>query len=306
MQVSENILRDIARLVVWYPFRWLVSLLPLRIALGLFRLLAKIDRAFAAGKRHRLQDALQRSNLSWEDSEGIDSVIRRCFETHYQDRLVIFCYPRLNPHQLDEVLSIEGIEHLEAALSRKKGAIILQPHFGIVQLPLFSLAFKGYKIVQVGYLRAENLSRIGYRVAFKHRQRLEGHIPAKMLAADKYPRELHRSLAMNQVVFLSGDGTGGGRWIGEYRVKKLLGVDHPFPVGAYKLARSSGASLIFASMMPTDRKGSYIFRLAAPITVGEDIEPALESFISFFEGILSSHPWLWHFWDEYPPGVSMV
>jgi len=39
MIVSESILRDVMRLVIWYPVRWVLYVLPIRLGLGFINFL---------------------------------------------------------------------------------------------------------------------------------------------------------------------------------------------------------------------------------------------------------------------------
>ena len=53
MVTHENLVRDAARLIVWYPMRWFVACLPLRSAVAFLRLVGRCHYRCSRSKRLR-------------------------------------------------------------------------------------------------------------------------------------------------------------------------------------------------------------------------------------------------------------
>ena len=58
-------------------------------------------------------------------------------------------YPHYSPEEMDAVCEVTGLEHLDAALSRGKGAIVLIGHLGANQMIMPALGHKGYAMNQL-------------------------------------------------------------------------------------------------------------------------------------------------------------
>jgi len=145
MVVKESISRDLLRLLVWFPLRWLIVILPVKS--GIAALSTMGDYALSRGKRAQLLKNLARVNGgNIKDSPDI----REYFRNHYIDRLLIFIFPKFVAKEVERFVDIEGIEHLNKALERGKGVILVHGHFGPVHLPLVALARLGYRMKQIG------------------------------------------------------------------------------------------------------------------------------------------------------------
>ena len=58
MRVNENPLRDLLRLFLWYPVRWIVLVLPVRAAIALLCFMGDIHFIFSRGKKRALRNNL--------------------------------------------------------------------------------------------------------------------------------------------------------------------------------------------------------------------------------------------------------
>lgn len=300
MKVSESLSRDILRLIIWFPFRWLVSAIPVRW--GLFLMKAAGDLHFRAGggKRAFLQKKI-RDVLQVNEAKAKDAV-KRILENHYLDRLHIFLYPRLRcVEDVKPFVSFENIGELEKELERGKGALIVQPHFGPVQITLMALGVHGFNPIQIGLPSDEGLSNIGKNVAFKYRLKYEGMLPP-IVAADKYLGAVYKHLKKGGVVLTTGDGAGGGVYLGEHRKMSLLGGERMVPLGPASMAIKTGASFVPTFII---NEGFDKFRIVfeKPIEgIYGDYEKdrvyITERFISVAEEYIRKYPYCWHFWDE--------
>ena len=125
MMVSESVARDLLRLLVWYPARWLVLALPPRAGLAVLRAMGDIHHALSRGTRARLLENLARMRPPGApaDPRREREAVREYFRNHYIDRLFIFIIPIFNddqpPGNTDLVgcqantgLSAHGFDHI--------------------------------------------------------------------------------------------------------------------------------------------------------------------------------------------------
>lgn len=307
MTPKESLVRDLARLVVWYPFRYLLRVLPVSLSIALLRTMGFIHSILARNRVTQLESNLK--SLSDEELRYAErrKIVRAYLMNHYVDRLQIFLFPKWQAsYATRRFIMIQGERHIETALQQGRGAILVHPHFGPLHLMLYPLADRGFPLLQIGYPTAKNLSAIGRHVAFRLRLAYESMLPATIHPADRFIRPVFRHLAANGVVLVTGDGAGGGDLIGSTVTVPFLDAWMAVPEGPFKLARLTGAAIMPGFIIP-ERTGYYKLVIGRPISVsGEDEDQAVKAAVNLFAQYLQSYihrfPALWHFWDEWEQG----
>jgi KDO2-lipid IV(A) lauroyltransferase len=215
MVVNESFSRDLLRLVVWYPLRWLILILPVRWGIAALRTMGDMHYALSKSKKRVIQKNLGaiRSNTSSVGDSNTEAV-REYFRNHYIDRLLIFIFPRFGVKEVKRFIDIEGLGHLDDALKFGKGVILVHGHFGPVHFPLVALAKLGYRMKQIGLPSDEGLSWIGKNVAFRLRLKYEALIPGEIIKADSFLRGAFRWLNDNGIIMTTGDGSGTEKHVG--------------------------------------------------------------------------------------------
>lgn len=305
MITQESILRDAARVIVWYPFRWFLSLLSLKTGFALMRSLGNIHWLLSPGKRKLVERNMGEAEALAGGGRAIPAAARRYLQTHYINQLLIFFFPRFNPDSLSRIHRFEGLAVLDETLARNRGVVLVHPHFGPVHLPLFHLGLLGYPVNQLGALRKPaGLSRIGEKVSFRLRDRYERMIPARIIPRGVFLRPVFQHLGDNGVLLITGDGAGRGDFFGAHAEFPFLGRKMLFPLGPARLAGKTGASLLALFTTEEDGEGRYLTRIESLGRTGDgpDPEAATASFVERFEEHLGRNPHLWHFWDEFVPG----
>lgn len=302
MTVHEGVIRDILRLFIWFPFRWIVNILSVNAALFLFKLLGDLHFYFGGGIKKKNVSAGIRK-LMGHNVRHIGETVRRYYETHYVDRLHICLYPRLNSiEKIRRYVRIQNPEILEKELGSGRGALIVQPHFGPVQITLLTLALSGYKPLQIGYPSDMGLSRVGRSVAFRYRLKYEAMLPAPILPADEYMGKAYKHLIKGGVVLTTGDGAGRGIFLGEHKAFRFLGAERMLPLGPAGWALRTGASFI-PTFIVAERYNKFRIVFEAPVKgiYGDAEKDRLyitERFLSVTEEYIKKYPYCWHFWDE--------
>lgn len=301
MLVNESILRDILRLFVWFPFRWLVKMVPVDWSFFFFKLIGDLH-FYASGEKQRKISHNIKTILN-TDKNAAMGIVKKYYEIHYLDRLHIFLYPKLaTKEKVKRYVHFENIELLDEELRGGRCVLLVQPHFGPVQITLLALALFGYNPIQIGYPSDRRLSRIGKSVAYKYRLKYEGMLPAPIIAADKYLGRVYKHLLTNGVVLTTGDGAGGGVFLGEHKMFKFLGKERLFPLGPATWAVKTGATFI-PTFIVTEKYNRFRIVFEDPIEgIYNDFEKdriyITERFISIAEHYVKKYPYCWHFWDE--------
>jgi len=302
MIIRENFARDVLRLIVWYPLRWMVRIAPLKYSLNVLRGMGDLHYFLSRGKRAALLNNLKMifRDPAKTGTNFFPHTIREYFRNHYVNRLHIFLFPRLNKKNIDQVHTFEGMDHLNKALALGRGCILLHPHFGPLFLPVHALGLEGYPVAALLLTINEGLSFMGRHIAYKLRVKYEKKMKAHLIYADSFLRPLFQCLKQNMVVFSIGDGSDGGRRLGKFAEREFLGKKMLFPRGPALLSKKTGAPIIpIFTVLQED--GRYKTTIHEPINLNSDAsEDEIASiFIAKMESYVQRYPHLWHFWDEF-------
>jgi len=304
MIIRESVFRDLLRLFVWYPLRWLIAIMPVSGGIALLRMMGDVHYAAARGGKKNLRENLGRMFPALNAQEA-NRIVREHFRNHYVDRLLIFIFPRFGLQEVERLMEMDGLEHLDKALKRGKGVVLVHAHFGPVHLPLVVLARLGYRMKQIGLPSDEGLSWIGRNVAFKLRLHYEAKIPAEIIMADGFLRSAFRWLHDNGVIMITGDGSGTERRVGRHEVFSFFGQKVMFPLGPAILAEKTGATILPMFILPGERK-QYRIVIGRPLTSDgkgeEGIKAVGGQFIERMQHHVSLFPGWMHFLDRFSVG----
>lgn len=303
---KEGILRDILRLVVWYPLRWVLKILPVALGIGLLNKMGELHYALSTGKTQALRENLSRF-MSTGDAEKA-KIIKDYLKNHYVDRLIIFLFEKFTTRQINKIIEFDGLAHLGAALKQGKGVILVHGHFGPVHIPLLALARLGYRMKQIGLPSDDGLSWIGRHVAFRLRLRYEAKIPAEIVNAESFLRPIFLWLKDGGVVMATGDGSGTGHHVGRHEVFDFLGHKVLFPLGPAILAEKTGAEILPLFVTPGQRK-PYKIIIGTPLVKADEpreIRTITRRFIAELEGKIKTYPAYMHFLDRFRTGEYVI
>lgn len=303
MVVRESLARDFFRLIVWYPLRWLVKLVPIKYGFTIFGAMGDVHYHLSRNKRNVITKNLHSAFGDKLTGRRLLDTVKDYFRNHYVNQLQIFLFPRFNRNNIERFHTFEGIENLDDALQRGKGCILIHPHFGPAQLPLCALGILNFPMMQLGLPTDEGLSYIGRKVSFKLRLKYEGRIPARIVSANSFLRPVIKWLKNNGVLMMTGDGAGGGKFIGKFIPVEFLGRPTLFPVGAATLAQKMDTTLLpmFTVLLENGTYKTFIHKPINRCEGGErngDVDTYTTIFTKQMEHYVYKYPYLWHFWDE--------
>ena len=200
---------------------------------------------------------------------------------------------------------LDGLEHLRAAMSEGRGAIVLATHMGNASLAMVRVAQAGWpvsllyrkaRMMSDGFFQ-DGLEQYGIQAILANSGiRAYG----QMLAALKQGRVLF--LMMDQGLKKAGDGT----------MQRFLGKDVPMPAGPAQLARVSRSPVL--PMVATAATPVWQFEIQPRLTIGQGtLEADVDFLTRLTEAQVLQHPelWSWHHrrWSKFPmapvdpPGV---
>ena len=197
----------------------------------------------------------------------------------------------------------EGCEHLDAALARGKGAIILAMHFGTFRMVMPALQELGYDNSYHLVLRGEKKELRGdmwtpiARAIMRRRMQIENGMRQKLI----YYREgsvfgkMAKVLRGNGVLGIGADGMNGSQFVNV----PFLGSEIPLSTGPAWLAVRTGAAIIPSyCVMDGLYKRRVIFH--EPIYAESRKRDAIEPLVRAGGAILDRHvretPWAWWYW----------
>lgn len=300
MLTTENITRDLLRLIVWYPGRWIITLFPTQYSLALLRFFGDLHWLLSRGKRERVINNLKSIFPDkTADERYFLYISRQYFRNHYVNRLLIFLIPKLSRKNIKQFHTFEGIENLDKALLLKKGCILLHPHFGPLFLAIRALVLQEYNTAALVLTTDEGLSFVGRNVAYRLRVKYEQKIGAKMILANAFLRRLFESLHENAVLFTTGDGADDGKLIGKVMSGELFGRKFLFPKGAALIAKKTGSPILpIFTILNKDGTYKTIIHEAVNLYGTPNDDEVISAFLEKMEAYVLEYPYLWHFWDE--------
>jgi KDO2-lipid IV(A) lauroyltransferase len=189
----------------------------------------------------------------------------------------------LSPEELRQRMSIDGLDHVDAALARGRGAIMAVPHMGSWDMAGSYAGALGYPISAV----AERFPGSLDDEVVRTRQRFGLNVIALGRSA---VRGITQALQANTIVALLCDleqGPGVGvRFFG----RRAVG-----PGGPAAIALKTGASLMPACQYATS-PGHHHVHLDAPLTwaPGETKEGLMQRVVNRFEDFIRERPDQWY------------
>ena len=237
----------------------------------------------------------------------VDRVARDMVRQHARAWVDFFFYGQRPPEEaLAQFASIEGLEHMDAAMAEGGGVILLTAHAGNYELGGLLLKARNLKIHAVYKPdRFEAVERL--REGLRAQGGVVG-IPVDGIGFSTLP--LVKLLREGRLVGMQGDRDFSLNGV----PMPFFGREVPFPRGPWELAAMTGAPIV-TSFFYTDEDRRFHARFSAPIHVlGERggrmaaIETGMRAYVADLEALIRQHPSQWYcfypFWDDPARGKS--
>ncbi|MCH6555514.1 MAG: hypothetical protein IH797_02755 [Chloroflexi bacterium] len=194
-----------------------------------------------------------------------------------------------------ERIEIEGDEHFDEAIAYGRGIIFTGAHMGSLEVASTLVLLKGFKITSV----AERLPKMLMDWLIACRAEMGVELLPAVGSGMALVRRLRRGEMVALVVDL-GISNGDGLKV------RFFGHETMFPMGPARLARLSGAPIVFgwAARKPG---GRYVAHVSAPILSNRDLDPEEDAqqithrIVGEFEQAVRRYPEQWYVFREMWP-----
>lgn len=210
-------------------------IIPLSFLYAFADFIGRIGYAFARKHRAIAIESLTLAFGKEKSREQIEKIAGDCFCSMASTAVEFFMFMRY-PSRIKKFVEIEGLHHLDEALSRGKGVVALSAHFGSFPLLLSRLALAGYPMHSV--LRRMRDARLDKLFEKKRDGMGVGSIYTQ--PRQECVAQCLKSLRKNEIVFIQLDqnfGTGGV-------FVDFFGVKAATATGPIVLSVRTGASIV--------------------------------------------------------------
>jgi lauroyl/myristoyl acyltransferase len=210
-------------------------------------------------------------------------VARHAFQNYGRMLTDFLLLGSLTPDELLRRVTLEGREHLDAALARGRGAIMAVPHMGSWDMAGSYAGALGYPIAAV----AERFPGSLNDAVVRTRQRFGLNV---IMLGRSAVRGITQALQANSIVGLLCDlEQGPGVSV------RFFGKRSIVPGGPAAIALKTGAALMLACQYATT-PGHHHVHLDAPLTLaeGETKESLMQRVVNRFEDFIRERPQQWY------------
>lgn len=283
--------------VIYYSLKWLglcIRRLPLRASLRVGRLLGGL--AYYLDERHRAlaYANLRRAFAGDKSAKEIRRMTRQLFENFGQNCIDVLRLPLLNRKTFQKLVDIEGREHIDRALQKGRGVILLAMHFGSWELASLSCAMLGhpYKVMVKPQDKFSRLDQL-----LNELRSCGGSI---VLSRGMGTREMLRSLKNNEINAMVVDQ--GGR---DGVLVKFFGRTASLSDGAIRLALKYDIPICFVIIL-RQKDGRHRLILHPPLEFertddpDQDVRVHLGKVVHIMEDYIRRSPaeytWFYKIW----------
>jgi lauroyl/myristoyl acyltransferase len=274
----------------YYVYRLLGAIMPLippKVGYALFSRLGDLSHDKATTSRENVYDNL-RHVLGPDAGPGrIEKVAREIFRNQARNYYDLFRVASLSNEQIERLVTVHGLEHIDEALAAGKGVIAVTAHFGNLDVVAQAFALRKYPITVVAeHLKPERLYQ--YVVSLRASKGI------KIIPIDSFLRPIFRALRNNELVGLAADRnlTGTGT------LTDLFGAPALLPDGHVQLALRTGAKLgMFFSLRRPDNTYEAFVEPALELENTGDLErdtrAGMARLVAVLEKYIGQHPEQW-------------
>lgn len=222
------------------------------------------------------------------------AIIRADLFRNFAKYLVdFFRFEKLDKDYLEKHIKIENIHHLDAALSKGKGVILVTAHLGNWELGGVVIALLGYPLWVVALTHKEqNVNNF-----FDLQRQTKG---IRVIPFGKAAKACLNVLAKNEIIALVSD-----RDFSEAGIR-LNFFQRPaiFPKGAASFALKTGAAII-PGFLIRNKDDSFVLKIEKPLGVtacgnkDTDTRNLIKRYNSIFEDYIRTYPEQWFMFNKF-------
>lgn len=298
-------LSDLYHVCIWLMMRIGYTLFSIPL-LNRLAILQGRYQALTSDERFVIKKNLIATFGETRSEQEIATSVRRYFEFSAKFEMLMRALS-LKGFSKSERWPAEGLQHLDEALARGQGVILVSAHFGYARLVEYIIKMKRYNI-RVVRSRAEKKNH----AAKQQRESVAGlttfakfmhdRLQVPVLVAQEQElfaglnvRPLVKALNQNDILYLLGDGTRATKFI----KLDVLRFQLPFPTGYLSVALATGAAVLPVFAVDTREGYGIKIIIEKPLElekVGPTAEEAainVEKFARLFESYVERYPHLY-------------
>jgi phosphatidylinositol dimannoside acyltransferase len=259
--------------------------LPEPVAFGLFAAAAPVFRLVATQQRARLRANLGRVRPD-ASPEELDRLVAEGFRSYARYFVEAFRAADITVDDMHRRTVTSGFEHLDAALERGRGVVVLLAHHGSWDLAARWAESHGYHLAVVAEV-------VRPRALFEKFVRLRETVGLEVVPlrrGDDVKGRLTEVLRANHMVGLLSDRdlTGKGP------VVDLYGEPVRLPPGPVLLARRTGAALVPITMRQLPGRRWHLQALPEIDVASGSLDDAYAAMARGIEALVDTDPSQWH------------
>jgi lauroyl/myristoyl acyltransferase len=274
----------------YYAYRLLGAVMPVippKLGYALFSRLGDLAHDKSATSRENVYDNLRHVLGPEADPARMEKVAREIFRNQARNYYDLFRVPSLSDQQIEHLVTVHGLEHLDEALAAGKGLIGVTAHFGNLDVVAQAFALRKYPITVVAeHLKPERL--------YQYVASLRASKGIKLIPIDSFLRPIFRALRNNELVGLAADRNliEAGTLIDFFGAPALL------PDGHVQLALRTGAKLglFFSLRRPDNHYEAFVeppLELENTGDLERDTRAGMAKVVAVLEKYIGQHPEQW-------------
>jgi lauroyl/myristoyl acyltransferase len=202
-------------------------------------------RGAVSSSRNNLYAAHLKRMFPDKNSIWIRNTLAAYWKVHERNLFALFYMMNKGPENLPAMVSWTGREHLDSALKKGKGVLLLVPHFGDERSLHVILGMAGYA-VDVITSRYSDMPEYAAKCRLRIGEKWNTlHFPGES------PRWMFDTLQSGRIIHYASTAYGGpgGTWVTNFGVPVLV------PSAPWKLHRRTGCEILMASCAHTAGMG---------------------------------------------------
>ena len=228
------------------------------------------------------------------DPAEVSRRVRDMFRNYGKYLVDLLWMPRASLHDLERNFQIVGLDHIEDAIGRGNGLVMVTAHLGNSDLGAAILAHKGYAVSAI----VETLKPLRWN---ERVQRIREQVGVQAIPLEHGAREMFAALRDNHILGVLIDRP----LLSEGVPVRFFDAVTRVPEGAARLALRTGAGVVAVGVV---RRGRQFVAHVSPLI---DVEPSgdrsrdaqelTQRAVDWLEGVIRQHPDQWFmFRDMWP------
>lgn len=258
--MDRSLLFDVSEWLFWKVSGFVLPRLPFGFMYAISGPLACAFMSITGSRRKQTMDALKKYLGPAVSEKALRDIVFESYVETTKFQLESLLYPYLNADNVGKISDIIGIERLDKALQKGKGAVLLLSHFGNNEIIMPALGYRGYKLNQIADRAPPKIGAASRRISRIHSRNMslrferQNLIPCNFIPARGSARQAVKVLQRNEILMVTGDGRIGKSYI----ELPFLDSCARFLTGPVKLAIMNGSAILPVFTIRRDGKTNEI------------------------------------------------